>query len=80
MFLDGSVPYLNVAHKEIDLKNPKTNKKNAGFTNQKRDKMSILLESFTDTFRYFYPDKENKYSWWSYFRKSRERNTGWRID
>ena len=71
---------LNVAHKEIDLKNPKTNRKNAGFTNQERDKMSILLESFTDTFRYFYPDKENEYSWWSYFGKSRERNTGWRID
>jgi len=71
---------LNVAHKEIDLKNPKTNRKNAGFTDQEREKMSILLESFTDTFRYFYPDKENKYSWWSYFGKSRERNTGWRID
>ena len=71
---------LNVAHKEIDLKNPKTNRKNAGFTDQERDKMSILLESFTDTFRYFYPDKENEYSWWSYFGKSRERNTGWRID
>ena len=72
---------LNVAHKEIDLKNPKTNRKNAGFTNQEREKMSILLDSgFTDTFRYFYPDKENEYSWWSYFGKSRERNTGWRID
>ena len=71
---------LNVAHKEIDLKNPKTNRKNAGFTDQERDKMSILLESFTDTFRYFYPDKENEYSWWSYFGKSRERNTGWRSD
>ena len=72
---------LNVAHKEIDLKNPKTNRKNAGFTDQERDKMSILLDSgFTDTFRYFYPNKENEYSWWSYFGKSRERNTGWRID
>ena len=72
---------LNVAHKEIDLKNPKTNRKNAGFTDQEREKMSILLDSgFTDTFRYFYPDKENEYSWWSYFGKSRERNTGWRID
>lgn len=72
---------LNVAHKEIDLKNPKTNRKNAGFTNQEREKMSILLDSgFTDTFRFFYPDKENEYSWWSYFGKSREKNTGWRID
>ena len=57
---------LNVAHKEIDLKNPKTNRKNAGFTDQEREKMSILLDSgFTDTFRFFYPDKENEYSWWS---------------
>ena len=57
---------LNVAHKEIDLKNPKTNRKNAGFTDEEREKMSILLDSgFTDTFRYFYPDKENEYSWWS---------------
>ena len=72
---------LNVAHKEIDLKNPKANRKNAGFTDEEREKMSILLDSgFTDTFRYFYPDKENEYSWWSYFGKSRERNTGWRID
>lgn len=72
---------LNVAHKEIDLKNPKTNRKNAGFTDEEREKMSILLDSgFTDTFRYFYPDKENEYSWWSYFGKSREKNTGWRID
>lgn len=72
---------LNVAHKEIDLKNPKTNRKNAGFTDEEREKMSILLDSgFTDTFRYFYPDKENEYSWWSYFGKSRERNIGWRID
>ena len=72
---------LNVAHQEIDLKNPKTNRKNAGFTDQEREKMSILLDSgFTDTFRFFYPDKENEYSWWSYFGKSREKNTGWRID
>lgn len=72
---------LNVAHEEIDLKNPKTNRKNAGFTDEEREKMSILLDSgFTDTFRYFYPNKENEYSWWSYFGKSRERNTGWRID
>lgn len=72
---------LNVAHKEIDLKNPKTNRKNAGFTDQEREKMSILLDSgFTDTFRFFYPEKENEYSWWSYFGKSREKNTGWRID
>ena len=72
---------LNVAHKEIDLKNPKTNRKNAGFTDEEREKMSILLDSgFTDTFRYFYPGKENEYSWWSYFGKSRERNAGWRID
>ncbi|WP_455520814.1 exodeoxyribonuclease III [Parvimonas micra] len=72
---------LNVAHEEIDLKNSKTNRKNAGFTDQEREKMSLLLDSgFTDTFRYFYPNKENEYSWWSYFGKSRERNTGWRID
>lgn len=72
---------LNVAHKEIDLKNPKTNRKSAGFTDEERNKMTILLDSgFTDTFRYFYPDKENEYSWWSYFGKARERNTGWRID
>ena len=72
---------LNVAHKEIDLKNPKTNRKNAGFTDEERNKMTTLLDSgFTDTFRYFYPDKEFEYSWWSYFGKSREKNTGWRID
>lgn len=72
---------LNVAHKEIDLKNPKTNRKSAGFTDEERNKMTVLLDSgFTDTFRYFYPDKENEYSWWSYFGKARERNTGWRID
>lgn len=72
---------MNVAHKEIDLKNPKTNRKNAGFTDEERDKFSQLLTSgFTDTFRYFYPDKEGIYSWWSYRFKSREKNAGWRID
>lgn len=72
---------MNVAHKEIDLKNPKTNRKNAGFTDEERNKFSQLLASgFTDTFRYFYPDKEGIYSWWSYRFKSREKNAGWRID
>ena len=72
---------LNVAHKEIDLKNPKSNRKNAGFTDEEREKMSVLLSSgFIDTFRYFYPDMENIYSWWSYRFKSREKNAGWRID
>ena len=72
---------LNVAHKEIDLKNPKTNRNNPGFTDEERDKMTKLLESgFIDTFRYFYPDKEQIYSWWSYRFKAREKNTGWRID
>lgn len=72
---------LNVAHKEIDLKNPKSNRKNAGFTDEERDKMTELLNSdFIDTFRYFYPDKEGAYTWWSYMGKARERNTGWRID
>ena len=72
---------LNVAHKEIDLKNPKTNKKNAGFTIEERNKMSELLDSgFLDTFRYFYPDLEDAYTWWSHFANSRERNIGWRID
>lgn len=72
---------LNVAHKEIDLKNPKTNKKNAGFTDEERQKMTILLEEgFIDTYRYFYPEQEDAYTWWSYMRKARERNTGWRID
>ena len=72
---------LNVAHKEIDLKNPKTNHHNAGFTDEERGKMSELLaEGFTDTFRYFYPDKTDIYSWWSYRFKSREKNAGWRID
>lgn len=72
---------LNVAHKEIDLKNPKTNRKNAGFTDEERDKMTTLLSAgFTDTFRYFYPDTEGIYSWWSYRFKAREKNAGWRID
>ncbi len=72
---------LNVAHKEIDLKNPKSNKKNAGFTDEERSKMSTLLESgYTDTFRHFYPEKTDAYSWWSYMGKARENNTGWRID
>ncbi len=72
---------MNVAHKEIDLKNPKTNRKNAGFTDEERNKFSILLDAgFTDTFRYFYPDLEGAYSWWSYRFKAREKNAGWRID
>lgn len=72
---------MNVAHNEIDLKNPKTNRKNAGFTDEEREKFTKLLDSgFTDTFRYFYPDKEEAYSWWSYRFKAREKNTGWRID
>lgn len=72
---------LNVAHKEIDLKNPKTNRRNAGFTDEEREQFQILLDSgFTDTFRYFYPDAENIYSWWSYRFKAREKNAGWRID
>ena len=72
---------LNVAHKEIDLKNPKTNHFNAGFTDQEREKIGVVLDSgFTDTFRYFYPDTEAVYSWWSYMFKSREKNAGWRID
>ncbi len=72
---------LNVAHKEIDLKNPKTNRKSAGFTDEERNKMTELLEiGFVDSFRYLYPDKEEMYSWWSYMGKARERNVGWRID
>lgn len=72
---------LNVAHNEIDLKNPKTNRKNAGFSDDERAKMTELLGSgFTDTFRYFYPDAEGIYSWWSYRFKAREKNAGWRID
>lgn len=72
---------LNVAHNEIDLKNPSSNRKNAGFTDTERTKMTELLNhEYIDTFRYFYPDKEEAYSWWSYMRKARERNSGWRID
>lgn len=72
---------LNVAHKEIDLKNPKTNRKNAGFTDEERDKFSELLNAgFVDTYRYFYPDQTDIYSWWSYRFHARERNSGWRID
>lgn len=71
----------NVAHKEIDLKNPKTNRKNAGFTDEEREKFSVLLDSgFIDTFRYFYPDAEGIYSWWSYRFQARAKNAGWRID
>ena len=72
---------LNVAHQEIDLKNPKTNRRNAGFTDEERAKFTHWLESgFTDTFRYFYPEQRDIYSWWSYRFKAREKNTGWRID
>ena len=72
---------LNVAHKEIDLKNPKTNRKNAGFTDEERGKFTELLEAgFVDTYRYFYPDKEGIYSWWSYRFSARAKNAGWRID
>lgn len=72
---------MNVAHQEIDLKNPKTNHHNAGFTDEERGKMSELLQAgFIDTFRYFYPDATERYSWWSYMFKAREKNTGWRID
>ena len=72
---------LNVAHMEIDLKNPKTNRKNAGFTDEERGKMTELLGAgFIDTFRYFYPDAEGRYSWWSYRFRAREKNSGWRID
>ncbi len=84
--LDGKKPVilcgdLNVAHKEIDLKNPKTNRNNAGFTDEEREKMTVLLESgFIDTFRYKYPNEENAYTWWSYMMKAREKNVGWRID
>ncbi|WP_304314384.1 exodeoxyribonuclease III [Phocaeicola plebeius] len=84
--LDQSKPVLvcgdlNVAHKEIDLKNPKTNRINAGFTDQEREKFQLLLDAgFIDTFRYFYPEQTNIYSWWSYRFKAREKNAGWRID
>lgn len=72
---------LNVAHREIDLKNPKTNRKNAGFTDEERGKFTELLDAgFIDTYRYFYPDQEGVYSWWSYRFKAREKNAGWRID
>ncbi len=72
---------LNVAHQEIDLKNPKANQKNAGFTDEERGKLSRLLQhGYLDTFRYFYPDREQIYSWWSYRFKAREKNAGWRID
>ena len=72
---------LNVAHQEIDLKNPKTNRKNAGFTDEERAKMTTLLDSgFTDTWRFFNPDVADVYSWWSYRFKAREKNAGWRID
>jgi exodeoxyribonuclease-3 len=72
---------LNVAHKEIDLKNPKTNRKNAGFTDEERGKFTELLEAgFVDTFRHFYPDQIGAYSWWSYRFQARAKNTGWRID
>ena len=72
---------LNVAHKEIDLKNPKSNRRNAGFTDEEREKFSAFLGAgFIDSFRYFYPDAEGIYSWWSYRFKAREKNAGWRID
>ena len=72
---------LNVAHQEIDLKNPKTNRRNAGFTDEERAKFTELLAAgFTDTFRYFYPDRKDIYSWWSYRFRAREKNAGWRID
>lgn len=72
---------LNVAHKEIDLKNPKTNRHNAGFTDEERNKMTELLDAgFVDTFRVLYPEQENAYSWWSYMGHAREKNVGWRID
>ncbi len=72
---------LNVAHKEIDLRNPKTNKRNAGFTEEERAKMTTLLDAgFTDTFRYFYPDRADIYTWWSYLGGARDKNVGWRID
>lgn len=84
--LEGKKPVifcgdLNVAHQEIDLKNPKTNHNNAGFSDQERECFGKILDSgFIDTFRYFYPDREGVYSWWSYMFKAREKNAGWRID
>lgn len=72
---------LNVAHQEIDIKNPAANRRNAGFTDEEREKMTILLNSsFIDTFRYFYPDKKDAYTWWSYMHNAREKNIGWRVD
>ncbi len=72
---------LNVAHQEIDLKNPKTNRKNAGFTDEERQKMTQLLKAgFTDSYRYLYPNQKEAYTWWSYMQKAREKNVGWRID
>jgi len=72
---------INVAHQEIDIKNPKSNRRNAGFTDEEREKMTMLLQSgFTDTFRYLYPDKRDAYTWWSYMMRAREKNIGWRID
>lgn len=72
---------LNVAHREIDLKNPKTNRKNAGFTDEEREKMTTLLDAgFTDSFRHFFPDLTDAYTWWSYRFRAREKNAGWRID
>ncbi|MGM9832190.1 MAG: exodeoxyribonuclease III [Candidatus Limisoma sp.] len=72
---------MNVAHKEIDLKNPKSNRRNAGFTDEEREKFGTLLDAgFTDTFRHFYPDREGVYSWWSYRFQARAKNAGWRID
>lgn len=86
MTLDADKPVIvtgdmNVAHEEIDLKNPKSNHHNAGFTDEERSKMTELLNAgFTDTFRYLYPDAKDRYSWWSYMFKAREKNAGWRID
>ena len=86
LYLDQKKPVivcgdLNVAHQEIDLKNPKSNRRNAGFTDEEREKMTILLQSgFVDTFRHFHPDQADAYSWWSYRFKAREKNAGWRID
>jgi exodeoxyribonuclease-3 len=72
---------INVAHQEIDIKNPKSNRRNAGFTDEERDKMTVLLQAgFTDTFRHLYPDKTDAYTWWSYMMNARARNIGWRID
>ena len=72
---------LNVAHEEIDLKNPKSNHKNAGFTDEEREKMTVMLDSgYIDTYRYFYPDKKDAYTWWSYMGGARAKNVGWRID